>query len=646
MAKIVAQGQLTIVDMHDMPPVQGRLTSNLPKIVVMSSDGRTQNPNWATNNLIVKSELYVAGNPNDLVSSGAAEITGVTWYATLGSAAETTSLPTGINKGRDGSAKFDNKLTINKALLNGSTPALKLRAVVQYRYSGTGESIPVSMEIDFGLANNGTAGQHSYSAILDNTSHVFPCLSNGNTSGVSKIKVSALIYKGTTSLSGVRLIAKSSSPLPSGMTISAVDTETHSVYINVSSGANLGGADSGVIYLTASAEGKNFDLAFSWAKSKGGNNGNDSTSYWAIPSSAAIVKKWNGSKYVFEPTAISVKGMCQKGAGNATPYNTRFKIQLFNGGSALGNETISSGDEASRSLTIPEGVAFTHAKITMYKAGGTSVILDEEEVRLIQEPRKAVVVAVSADTDTIRNNAGSATLRVHVYKDGQDVSASATKKWMKGVSSASVGSSETLTVNASEIATSEIYKCEVTIDGGKYTDSIVIYDVTDPIQMSVLSSNGEVFKNGAGTTNLTCKLWRNGTPLDEEGTKYAYCWHKMNKDGSEDLNWAPTVNGQIVSTKKSPAVAKLTGNSSGATLTVDDVSYIRKGYSVFLGGVTTPYKVNSVSKSSGNTGTVVLSAAPATQSTGVTVHLASMKSITVTEAQVDEKATFFCELIE
>ena len=347
MAKIVAQGQLTIVDMHDMPPVQGRLTSNLPKIVVMSSDGRTQNPNWASTNLIVKSELYVAGNPNDLVSSGAAEITGITWYATLGSGAETTSLPAGINKGRDGSARFDNKLTINQALLNSSTPALKLRAVVNYKYSGTGESIPVSMEIDFGLANNGTAGQHSYSAILTNTSHVFPCLSNGNTTGTSKVKVSALIYKGTTSLSGVKLIAKSGSPLPSGMTISAVDAETHSVYINVSSGASLGGADSGVIYLTASAEGKTFDLAFSWAKSKGGNNGDDATSYWAIPSSATIIKKWNGSKYVFEPSVISVKGMSQKGAGNAATYNTRFKIQLFNGSSPLSNEAISSSDEAS-----------------------------------------------------------------------------------------------------------------------------------------------------------------------------------------------------------------------------------------------------------------------------------------------------------
>ena len=483
--------------------------------------------------------------------------------------------------------------------------------------------------------------------MLTNTSHAFPCGSNGNTLSTFKIKVSGIVYEGANALEGVVLANKPSQNLPSGMSISPVDGETNSVYINVSSGANLGGVDSGVVYLRATVKGKTFDLAFSWAKTKQGVNGSNSTSYWAIPNSVAIVKKWNGSKYVFEPSSISVRGMSQSGAENAKAYNTRFKIELFNGSSVVpGQSTISSGDEASRSFAVPSDVAFTHAKITMFKAGGTSTILDEEEVRLVEEPRKAVVVAVSADSDTIRNGSGSATLRVNVYQNGEDISARAAKKWMKGVSASSIGSGETLVVNSDSINSSELFKCEVTVDGGRYVDSIVIYDITDPIQMSVLSSNGEVFKNGTGTTNLTCKLWRNGEPLDEEGTKFAYCWHKIENNGMEDQNWSPTINGSISSSKKSPVVAKLTSGSSGATIQVDDISYLRKGYNIFIGSLSNSFKINSVSKGSGKAGTITLNSAPATQSTGTSVHLASMKSITVTEAQVSEKATFFCELIE
>lgn len=648
MAKIVAQGQLTIVDMHDMPPIQGRLTSNLPKIVVLSSNGASQSPSWASTNLVVTAQLYKAGNPNDLVSTGSTEITGITWYSTLGTSAETSTLPSGITKGKDGTSVYDNKLTINKNLLSASNPTLKLRAVIQYKYTGTGQSVPVSVEIDFGLANNGVAGLDSYSAILTNTAHSFPCNVNGNSLGAYTVKTSAIIYKGTTKRTGVTLVGKSGQTLPSGMTIEPIDGETNAVNIKVSNGATLGG-DTGVIYLTATVDSKSFDLAFSWSKSKQGAAGGNATSYWAIPSTAAIVKKWNGSAWALEPSSISVKAMSQTGTSAAAAYSTYFKIQLYNGSTALtgsGNLTTSTANEASRSLTPSASTTFTHAKITMYKAGGTSTILDEEEIRLVQEPKKAVVVAVSADNDTIRNNAGSATLRVSVYKDGTDISSSATKKWMKGTSTTSIGTGTTLVVNASSVASSEIFKCQVTVDGSNYTDTIVIYDVTDPIQMSILSSNGEVFKNGMGTTDLTCKLWRNGSVLDEEGTKYAYCWHKFKNDSTEDTAWTPTLKVAASSSKKSPQVAKLTAASNGATLTVDDVTYIRKGYVIFLGSVTTAYTVSSVTKTSGTAGTVVLTATPASTATNTAIYLASYKAITVTDSQVDEKATFFCELLE
>lgn len=648
MAKIVAQGQLTIVDMHDMPPVQGRLTSNHPKVVVLSSNGSTQSPDWASSNLVVTAELYKAGNPNDLVSTGSAEITGITWYVTQTGSTETTTLPSGVTAGKTGTSIYNNKLTVNQRLLSTSKTGLKFRAVVNYRYSGTEQSVPVSMEIDFAIANNGIAGQDSYSGFLTNTSHVFPCDSSGNAAGAYTVKTSAMIYKGTSALSGssITLVNKSGQALPTGMSVEPIDGETNAVNIKISSGASFGGADNGIIYLTASGEGKSFDLAFSWSKGKQGNAGIDSTSYWSIPSTNAIVKRWNGSSWTLDPASISVKAMRQVGSAQTAAYNTRFKIQLFNGSTPLtgsGNETTSTADEASRSLTPSASTTFTHAKITMYKAGGTSVVLDEEEIRLIAEPKKPIVVAVSADSDTIRNNSGTAVLRVKVYRDGEDISATATKKWMKGTSTTSLGTGETYTVQASDIASSEMFRCQVTVDGANYLDSIVIYDTSDPIQMVVNSSNGDVFKNGNGTTVLTCNLWRDGSSLDSAGTSYMYCWHKMNKDGTEDVNWSPTPVAASTLATASPSIAGVV-SASGTTITLNDVTYVRKGYKVFFGSDATVYTVNSVNTS---TKQIVIDKTPTTTvATNATVRVANYKQITVTDAHVDDKATFICELVQ
>ena len=650
MAKIVAQGQLTIVDMHDMPPVQGRLTSNLPKIVVLGSNGKDQNPSWSSTNLVVTAELYKAGNPNDLVSTGSSEITGITWYSTLGSDAETQTLPSGVTPGKVGTPLHNNKLTISSNLLSTSKPTLKLRAVIQYKYSGTNQSIPVSVEIDFGLANSGTAGQDSFSGMLTNTSHTFPATYEGAMAGSYSIETSALIYKGTSLVSGTSLAVKSGQTLPSGLTVSAVDGKTNSVLVKVAKDATLGGQDNGVIYLTASGEGKTFDLAFSWSKSRQGSAGDNATAYWSMCSAAAVVKKWNGSAWVYEPSSITVKGMSQTGEESAKAYSGRYKFQLYNGTTALTDSiasSTSSTDEASKTFNLPTGLTFTHVLVTMYKQGGTTTILDEQEIRVVQEPKKAVVVAVSADSDTIRNGVGTATISVRVYKDGTDVSATATKRWYKGVSGTSFSSATSITVSASDITTSEMYRCTVSVDGTDYSDSIVIYDVTDPIQMTVTSSNGEVFKNGVGSTDLTCRLWRNGSVLDEEGTKYAYCWHKIKEDGTEDTTWGPSLKTPATSGNKSlPIVAKLTAASSGSTLTLDNVSYIGKGSIIFLGSVATAYTVSAVSATSGTAGTVTLSVAPASTASGTAVNLASYKEISVTDSQVDEKATFICELIE
>lgn len=648
--KIVAQGQMTIIDMHDMPPVQGRLTSNQPKIVVLSSNGASQVPNWESTNLIVKAELYKAGDSSDLVSAGNNSVKGITWYYTLGSSAETSTAPSGVVVGKDTSALFNNKITINKRLLSTTNPSLKIRAVIDFEYSGTAQRVPVSVEIDFALANNGVAGNDSYSAFLSNTSAIIPCSFAGAVSvstGVA-VPVQAVVYKGGT-LRTVTLSTtpKSGTTLPSGVTITQGAT-ADAVNINFAYNTNMGGVDTGNITLVATCDGKTFEQVFTWSKSKQGDVGQNATSYWLVPNTRGLIKKWNGSAWVYDPTSVIAAAKSQTGTANAVNYSGRFKIQFYNGTTAIadaGFSVTSTADEASRSLVIPTTKVITHAVVTLYKAGGTSTVLDEERVIVIEESKKAVSVSVYCDSDTIRNNSGSATIKVAVYKNGTDVTntAGTNKQWYKGATAVSGKTADNIVVTSNDVPSSEIYSCRVTIDGSTYTDSIVIYDVSDPIQGTVLSSNGDVFKNGVGTTNLSFALWRNGSVLDNAGIDYAYCWHKFDNAGVEDTAWFPVATAVASLATASPAVAYTAAAISGSTVVVDDVTYIRPGYVVFIGSVTTAYTVTAVNTS---TKTLTFSTAPAATATGTSIRLANYKTITVTDSQVAEKATFLCELVQ
>ena len=62
-------------------------------------------------------------------------------------------------------------------------------------------------------------------------------------------------------------------------------------------------------------------------------------------------------------------------------------------------------------------------------------------------------------------------------------------------------------------------------------DTISFIDNSDPIQVSIESSGGDVFKNGVGSTTLNARLFQAGNEIDLQGTKYTYNWKKFDKDG-------------------------------------------------------------------------------------------------------------------
>ncbi len=104
--------------------------------------------------------------------------------------------------------------------------------------------------------------------------------------------------------------------------------------------------------------------------------------------------------------------------------------------------------------------------------------------------------------------------------------------------------SNTLTVFAGAVSSFATFKCIIkdtdsasNTYNNTFIDTISFIDNSDPIQLSILSTGGDVFKNGIGSTVLTAKLFQAGEEIDSAGTKYTYKWFKYNKDGTLDANF-------------------------------------------------------------------------------------------------------------
>lgn len=105
----------------------------------------------------------------------------------------------------------------------------------------------------------------------------------------------------------------------------------------------------------------------------------------------------------------------------------------------------------------------------------------------------------------------------------------------------------TLTVFANAVSSFATFKCIIKdTDSASNTynqafiDTISFIDNSDPIQVSVTSTGGDVFKNGVGSTVLTAKLFQAGNEIDTAGTKYTYKWFKYDKDGNLVSNFGGT----------------------------------------------------------------------------------------------------------
>ena len=124
----------------------------------------------------------------------------------------------------------------------------------------------------------------------------------------------------------------------------------------------------------------------------------------------------------------------------------------------------------------------------------------------------------------------------------------------------------TITVYAAAVDSYAVFKCVATDSDSTsntynktFTDVATFIDNSDPIQVVVTSTGGDVFKNGVGSTVLTAVVYQAGAEIDADG-KGTYTWTKYNKDGAIDTSWGTSGSktGKTLSVSSSDVATKAT----------------------------------------------------------------------------------------
>lgn len=231
----------------------------------------------------------------------------------------------------------------------------------------------------------GASGGAGLSAVLSNESHTVPANADGSspilTNSRTDIRVyeggAELAYTGSSTTNGQYAVSRAaSSGITMGNLLDSGQYATSQDLVGMT-------PDSGYIDFTISGKtsaGVSFSLVKrqSFAKSKTGSTGADSTSYWLSVSHPVVTQDPISKAYT--PASITLAGFSKTGAAGPAAYAGRFKV--YENGSGTPSYT-SSGDEYTKVYT-PSGDAVASVKVELWSSGGATK-LDEETTPVISE---------------------------------------------------------------------------------------------------------------------------------------------------------------------------------------------------------------------------------------------------------------------
>ena len=120
--------------------------------------------------------------------------------------------------------------------------------------------------------------------------------------------------------------------------------------------------------------------------------------YSITPSVYAITKNEAGT---LTPASVTFSATSKTGSGNASAYSGRFIIAESSNGTSWTNKYTSSGNESSKAYT-PSANTIKFIRCSLYLAGGTTTLLDQETVAVVSDGIQgySVVAYVTRDSFT------------------------------------------------------------------------------------------------------------------------------------------------------------------------------------------------------------------------------------------------------
>lgn len=206
---------------------------------------------------------------------------------------------------------------------------------------------------------DGNTGEAAIVGYLSNDSHRIPTDGEGNNGNYFGASTTMSVFQGTTDISDTFTYTASASE---GI-IGSLSGRTYTVTSMT--------VDSGYVDITAKRTGypdvvKRFNLSL--LKS--------ATAYWLVTNANVIFKDDSG----LDPTVITMNGKCKSGDSSIMDYAARFEV--YHNDDLVYSSTI---DESTYSYTIPSDT--TSIRIVMKEAGGTGVILDEQNIPVVTDGR-------------------------------------------------------------------------------------------------------------------------------------------------------------------------------------------------------------------------------------------------------------------
>ncbi|MDA1976981.1 hypothetical protein PDL67_10545 [Bacillus cereus] len=565
MANTVATGMISIVDFNDAPSLSAFVSTTSPKTQIYDPATLSYTPNWTSAGPTLTPSLFISTEgTTDQISKAKT----VKWF-------DSTNTSTPIVTG-GAYTVTGNTLTISQNIMTGSTYAVTFIAEIIWTDPATLADLVVRAEFTFSRANNGATGPSAVTAVLSNDSHTVPSDSAGNNQIVTGASSTITVFEGSKDVTSSWSMG---TPVVTGATGTLSGAPTNRTWTLNANGMT---ADTATVVWTLTRSGyANITKTFTITRSKQGVAGTTPTLYRLLSSADAIQKSISG---VYTPTKVTFSAKSQTGSGSYDFYSGKFTIDETTDGTNFTNKYTSSANESLKEYTPSAGIKALRARL--FLAGTTpsdTNYLDEQIIPVVADGATgasgadAVLVSTWAPSGNLFKNdlVTSLTAQADVYKGASVLTSGVTYEWfvqksgnadegaglgwdkLDATNQASYGvtgavNTSTITVTAAGITNLAAFKIKATYASKPYYDTIIFYDQTDPIMVSVESSNGNIFKNGNISSQILCRLFQNGEEIDPKGAspttgyKYTYTWTKFKMDGTQDVNFG----GVGVSTKK------------------------------------------------------------------------------------------------